>query len=521
MTPGTAAVSPRLRQSWFQAMTYGACTGLSLSTLLAVPWRTMHSSLRWLMLIMLIGSMAAAWALGVYSPTPGGRRLGVVLCCGAVGCAWAFWLSASALLALDARRLRLPGMERAVVFALLLYGVITVGAPTILLAAFGAAMGQAALWLALAASGGLAFALLPRWFAILLGFLPMWVIGLDHRHLLPPLHDAPWLQWEVLILAVLLAAIVMRWRRLLWVGDSDEASLSSAVVMQYRRRYAGTGAGTPQADSGQLIRQRPGWLQPRVVLGDAGPRSRRFALRLALGGQYLPVTLGSRLRSAAPVLVTLSLLASWLAFSSDGDTHAPPLQAVLLPVFVGLLGAMLFFGGLMLAISTDLLVGWRWRRVNTELPLLALLPGLGTAHERRRDLLRVLFGLPVMGLAALLVMTVVAASFVHMHGLALLLVALPPFAAAGTMLAQTLCTLGDCRLPRWGEWLYYLLLATLILLSVIVPTLTFADSPSQAVTTLEQGMLLGWMVMVPVMIGLGRRGWRAFLGRPHPFLPIS
>lgn len=499
-------------------MTEAAHTGHPLGTLLATPWRTTHASLHWLMLALMAGSLIAALAMGIHTDNARLWRVGMLLCCGSVGMAWAFWLSASALLAIDARRLRLPGVERNVVCALLLYGAITVGVPALLMGAFGADALQALLWLALAASGGLAFALLPRWCAMLMGFMPMLAGGLHQHGLLPSLHAPEGLAWGMAALAVLLVAIALRWRALLRSNGSKELGYGSAVVMQYRRQSMGNDwTGLQQMDSGQLIRQRPDWLQPRAVLRNAGPGAPVRALRIALGGQYLPKSLGSYLRGWVPAAFPLLLVPALMAFQSGGTVEHAIMNTVVQSVF----GSMILFGGLGLAIGTSMLVRWRWRRVNAELPLLALLPGLGDVAARRRHLLRALFVFPASALGVLFAGMLVAAWLMHLHGLGLLLVALTPLAAAISMLASTLGTLGDRQLQRWGEWLYYLPLAALILCSLIVPVIALNSPPSEAVAHFEQATMLGWMAMALVMAWLAQRGWRAFITRPHPFLPAT
>lgn len=486
----------------------------SLMTLLAIPRHTLHASMRWLMLILVIGTLVTGLFLDIRVHTPRIWHLGILMYATGVACAWAFWLSASVLTAIDARQLRLPRVERTVAYSMLLCAVLTVGVPALLMGASGADTLQAMLWLALAASGGLAFALLPRWCAMLMGFLPMLSIGLHQHGLLPSLHALEGLAWGMAALAVLLAAIALRWRALLHAGGGRELGFGSAVVMQYRHQSMGNDwTGLQQMDSGQMIRRRPDWLQPRAALHDAGPAAPVLALRIALGGQYLPKTLGSQLRGWGLAAAVLLLVSGLL------DLEGSSVAAVWHSIVPSIVGMMVLFGGLGMALGTEMLVRSRWRRVNAELPLLALLPGLGDAAAQRRHLLRTVLGGPIGALALLLAGTLVAAWFMRLHGLGLLLVALTPPAVAINMLGATLCTLGNRQLPRWGEWLYYLPLVALILLGTLVPAITLDAPPSEAATHFEQATLLGWAAMAPAMAWLARRGWRAFVARPHPFLP--
>jgi hypothetical protein len=339
---------------------------------------------------------------------------------------------------------------------------------------------------------------------------------------LPPLTDPRWPTWGALALIVLLLVIVMRWRKLLR-DDSDNAlGFSSAMLMQFHRQgTAFSWGGMPQMDSGQMIRLRPDWMQPRASLRGVGPRSPVLALRIALGGYYMPKTLASHLCSAAITLLPLSLsmLVLVVLFASNHDVRS--LGTTLEYAGLGIVGWIGVFGGLMFTLIAAVQIRQRWQRVNAELPLLALLPGLGDADSQRRNLLRATFGIPVVAQTVLLAGVVILASVVHMHGSAMLLVMLPEFAAIGAMVAQALCTFGGCRLPAWGEWLIYIPLVALFFISAFIPMSALGKHPWQGAAMIEWWLLAAWMAMAVVLAWLGRRGWRALLRRPHPFLPTA
>lgn len=487
-----------------------------MSTWLTMPWRTSHASMRWLMLALMAGALAMAVWLEIHADHPGVWRVNVLMVGASVACAWAFWLSAGVLTAIDARGLRLPGAERTVVNSLLLWGALTAGVPALILGAFGGNTVQAVLWFSVATCTGLAFALLPRWCAVLMGFLPMLVTGLRAHGLLPPPHTLATPANGGLALVALLAAITWRWHVLLRTQGGKKLGFGSAVVLQYRRAGIRGGLTGPSSlDEQQWIRQRPDWLQPRPALHNAGPATPVLALRVALGGLYLPKTLVSRLRAWGFMALILLSVSALLVFEGNDDAHV----AIWHAIGPGIAAAVVFFGVLGLAVGAGGLVRSRWQRVNAELPLLALLPGLGSPAAQQRTLLRAIFGIPVSGLLLLLAGTLIASRFLPLHGLGLLLVALVPLAIIANLVASTLCTLGDRRLPVWGEWLQYGALTALTLASTLVPCTTLGDPPSDAIDRLEQGALAGWVALTPVIAWLVLRGWRAFITRPHPFLP--
>lgn len=498
---------------------------MQLGRMLMVPWRSTHRALRWLSLVIVATCMLGAFAIGWFTHGPRWWLGSALVYCFGAGYAWAFWLSTALLLAIDARKLRLPGLQRAVHDSMLLYGLLTIAAPALVLGALGADTLAVALLAGLAMAGGLGFVLLPRWCAMVMGFLPALSIGVRHLAHLPPWSDPRWLAWGALALFVLLLADVLRWRQLLRSDADNELGFSSAMVMQLRRQGAmSKWNGLQQLDSGQLIRQRPDWMQPRADLRRTGPQAPVRALRVALGGWYLPKTLVGHLRAAAPILLPMLLVIPVLAFMNAGEHHDRVRHFVrhfvMVSAMLGLLGWISLFGGLMLSAMTVLLVRQRWQRTNAELPLLALLPGLGDAQSVRRELLRSVFTTPAMMQAMLLVVVLVAALAMHMDGLAVLLVALPQLAAVGVMVSQVLCTLGGRKLPTWGEWLVYTPFVLLFFFSTFVPVTTLGRHPWSGAILAEPWLLAAWFVLALVLVWLGRRGWRGLQARPHPFMPV-
>ena len=155
----------------------------------------------------------------------------------------------------------------------------------------------------------------------------------------------------------------------------------------------------------------------------------------------------------------------------------------------------------------------RWSKTNAELPLLALLPGLGHGRDVRRALLRAAVLAPARGQLVGLTLFVIVAALLHqgwqvdaaMLGMTLI--------ALGMLAASALAVLGGSPICGWPKGLLLLLLA-LITLTV----LSFTTGPQWQPLRLAH-LGIGWAALALWLIWLGRRGWRGLQQRPHPFLP--
>lgn len=492
----------------------------SLTCALLAPWRSSRRSLHWLMLFLVLGCSLGALAIGVFSSNPHWWLGSTMVYCFGIGFAWAFWIPTLLLLAIDARRLCLPGMQRAAAHGLWLYALPGLLLPVLVLGAHGADVRYIAELVALAMAGGLAFALLPRWCSMTIGFLPALSIGLHRLAHLPPWSDPRWLVWGAVALLALLVIDAMRWRQLLCSESDNELGFTSAMVMQFRRQGMARGwGGMQQLDSGQMIRQRPDWMQPRADLREAGPQSPVRALRVALGGWYVPKTMSGHLRAAAPVLLPMLLYIPMMVIMNAGESHpGRAVRTALTSAGIGVVGWLGVFGGLMLTAMCAVLIHQRWRRTNAELPLLALLPGLGDAQARRHALLRAIFVTPVRAQLLLLAGVVVTSLALHLSALAVLLVALAQLGAIGAMAAQVLGTLGGHRLHMGVLTSIYVVLTVLFCLSTFIPLLGADKHPWSGLLPFEQALLAGWVVLGAILLWLARRGWHGLLARSHPFL---
>lgn len=318
---------------------------------------------------------------------------------------------------------------------------------------------------------------------------------------------------------LLLVVDVVRWRLLVRAENPLEQGQSSAMVMQWRRTCGMGMWGTlGSTDLSRLIRNRPDWMQARADLRRVGPQWPSFTLRVALGGGYLPRTVVGYLRGMAPVLLPVLLFSPVLMLLQAGKGEP---MAFWMGLGIGMVGWIGIFGAAMLALAVVTTLRKRWVRVNAELPLLALLPGLGGPERIKRDLLRAGLGMPLTGLGVLLVVVLGAALKMHIHGPGLISVALAQLGSAATLVALMLDVLGGRPLQGWGLGLYAMVTVVLVSLSSLMPLTALGSHPWSHEHLVVLAVMGAWLVYAMVLLWLGRRGWSGLMQRPHPFLANS
>ena len=494
---------------------------MKLQAVLATPWRSTHRSLRWLTLGIFGVCCVGAVAIGLFMHAGHWWMVSTALYGAGIGYLWAFLMSVLLLVSIDARQLCLPGVGRAVGWSLCFYGLLGVVMPTAILALMGAPASLVALLVALAIAAGIAFVLLPRYVAVVIGFVPALAIGLQHIIAVPSVSDPRFIWWGPCALIVLLVVDGWRWRRLLHAGWDGEQGFSSAMVMQFRRQGAGAlgrWGGLGRRSGSSQIRQRPDWQQARADLRGVGPQAPVLALRTALGGWYVPQSWSSYVRQAAPVLLPLLLFLPVMAIMQAGEAHGDVWRKVWMSIGVGVVVWLGIFGGLLLAVRAPLVLRQRWKRVNAELPLLALLPGLGSAEAVRRNLLRAALVKPLLAQTLLLALVLGAALAMHLNGEVLAFVTLSQLGCAGVVIASVLATLGGRDPSIWGTAALLIAAFALVSLSTFLPLATGFRTPWYPGLVVFLPLAGGWAVFAAALWWLGQRGWRALQRRPHPFL---
>ena len=488
---------------------------MNAATILLAPWRASPAWTRWGsvvfggVLLVVAGLVAVFMHRGNWAMTVGG-----VIGFGEFFLGM-FLLAPALLLAVDGQQLRVPGLQRAAVAGLATFAVVLVALPAAAIdLAGGHGMAIASL-LALALCGGLLTGLLPRMLSAFVGLLPMTFNAMRPQLDLPAPGEPGYLPLAAAAVASMLLLCALCWWRQLRAADPYRQGWTQPMVLQFRRAgraggWDGFAGGLP--DSAQQIRQQPDWMLPRVDLGPSGPQHPRYSLRVALGGMFVPMTPAGRARQLA-MAVLPSVLVIGLLLLQAGHRHGG-LGWAMLTQWAGLFAWSGGFIGLLIVLLVVMQLGQRWQKDNAELPLLALLPGLGTPARRRRDLLAASL-VPGVGVQ-LLLLTVLAALawYVHMGWTAALAVLLAQATGIGVLVAFTLAIVGGRPLPGWGT-------AALSVACFVVTSigLSFALLDRGA----AHGILLlvaasAWAVLALVLAWLGRRGWRGLERRPHPFL---
>lgn len=239
------------------------------------------------------------------------------------------------------------------------------------------------------------------------------------------------------------------------------------------------------------------------------------SLRVALGNSFMPLSAASRVRQLIILLLVFSVVAGLLALQASGyggdpDEHTPPFGGINTLLWAApLVGAMMAWGG-------ERVLRLRWARCNAELPLLALLPGLGDATQVKRALLRASLG-PALSLQVLLlVASVLLAVWWHLADRSdLLLLLIGQLADMGLLLALVLAVFGGTSL-RGGDGVAMGLVGSIWFTVLIFSAASLGKAaPGPVMASL---LAVGWATFAIWLLWCGRRGWRGLERRPHPFL---
>ena len=482
-----------------------------------LPWHGLYRQQPWIMALAALAMWSgAAFVLHAVRPLWPAGWLGAAV-------VLAFWLAAMGVLlgsmirvALEARRLCLPGLERTIALSVGLNALALLALTAVPLALLSGHPAPLTEVLAIGLAAGFAYAVLPFWAVvlalILLSPLQALAAALHWRTIAP---QDP--RFIVVCVAFVVPAVLLsawNWRSVLqrahrpiawfsrpimlfstWTGRSGflrEAALASPVMGQ----------------SGLLV---PRWLQPQVALREAGPADLLRALRVALGGPYLPQTRASLLRRVGPpagVIAVLALVYLPSLLYQDKPSAALHAVLVLAPVFG--LGFMLMIGTLMRA--THLLT--RWRVPGGELAVLALLPGSGARREQTSRLLHVLFtGVRLRQLPLIAAAVLIEGLLTHDPHRTLQLALVLGLAPAGEA-AVVFSVLGRVAVPSWAYGLMTALGQGVFIAGLNVATFPSGSAPDGLRQAVFAGTLLCYLVFA-TLAGLGRRSLRRL---PHPFL---
>lgn len=482
----------------------------TLLRILKLPWAASSGSSRWIVGCVLLVVLAVIVPAAKLYRGPGWVTVCAALCMFALGALWLLVIPNALWLARDARNLRLPGVARLANASPWIYGLLTVVVPALLL---GAAGGHAPLLLALfalAAAGCLAYVLLPATLASLLFLLVVVLNSFVPARLLPA-HGDPLLASaaSAALLAIVLAA--WRWRQLLYAASLDGGVWGRPIAWQYRliREQGYFNALRSARDA-----RRAGlweWLRPRPELRGVGPGQPVRSIRVALGRAAMPQTWARQLATWALALLVLAVCA--MLTLSAGQSPRDLLALVAAPPFVG----GIFGGAAAAALITYVgQVQSRWSGHSAELPLLALLPGLGAPARLPRHVLRACLlkpvGILLVALAAVLLIGILQHAAWPFALLALL------FTGCCCVLASALVLGSVGGKPVPGGMMICAAIALVLLLGFSFGLADQADNPVRHAST--GWLLLGaaWLATLAWFGWLVRRGMHALRRRAHPFL---
>lgn len=482
---------------------------MGILTVLAAPRYATSRATRWTSFILFILLAGVALAIGMLKPDP---RLGVIALIVyslGLGCLWLLWLSGLLLLARDARRLRLAHLVRNTTLAAVVYALACVAAPVILMAATGGDTVLAVLYPACAIAATLAFVLLPRYISSWFGLLPAFYIGLHNIGWMPSPLDPRFQRGAWIALAVFMAVVVWRWRQLLRTEDNDASGWRSAMLMQLRQNLVLRDWGFDR----QWDLRRSGKRPTAVDLHDVGPGNPAKAIRVVLGGWYLPQTPRARLESVARVVLPLLLLVPILWLMNIGHADSLAKAWHLLAASIGLwLGV---FGAFMLALASAGIIHRRWRQ-HANMALLALTPGLGgdraTAHASRAIL-----GGPVGGFVLLWLCLALPTPLQHQHPMPVLLGSLCIVALAALLVVYLFRTLLQRPFSLFAKIAIGVVLMVVADASFIFATVA-SDGHWHAGLRAEWWTVLAWLALIAWAAWQAFRAWRALQLRAHPFL---
>lgn len=483
-------------------------TGMRLKDILAAPLYATARSRQWMAFVLFVLLAAGALLVGIAIPSPRAGFLALVIYAFGVGCLWSIWLPSLLLLARDGRQLGTPRIVRTCSLAAWAYALATVAMPVLAAVGSGGDATLAALVPALAVVGSLAFMLTPRWFSMWLGFLPAIYLGLHNAHHMPSLLDPRMQHWAWLTLVVATALVVVRWRQLLRSDDDEHRGWRGTMILQMR---ANAVTGDWSVDR-QWAWRRPAGGRIEVDFRDVGPAHPARAISVALGGWYVPQTLGQRLRGFARIVLPLLLIIPVLWLVNTGDIQRLREVWVIVGVSCALwVGA---FCAAMLTAGTIAFLARRWRN-HADMALLALLPGTGGASAARH-VVRAVSVNPAIGFVAAWLCIVLPVLLFHVGGMAMLLATL---AIAGLAFATTAATLHVFAGRRLGMFVTLAAVAVLLILaSASCILLLNAGQWGAMGLDLEWLTLLGWLLFVAWAAWRGARAWRVLQKRPHPFL---
>lgn len=480
---------------------------------LRLPWIASSRSARTLFFIAVLTPLACAIASCSFFATPSQWwPFGLGLLCIGQFFLWMFFMPSTLALAMEANVLRMPAVQRHVVTSVVLYGVVSVMAPTLWLGLVGAPPLIIAAVLLLCGCGGLIYSTAPRYIAVMIGFAPALFNAVRPSLHLGGLDDPHTIQLVVPVALVVLAMVVWRVRWLLLNNDVQPKGWAAPMMFLWR---------LGSTDERRLLRNRSDWLRAAPDIAGAGPEHPHKAIRMALGGGYAPQTwrgVGLQLLTLGLVFAMISVGALFGTIGArSGHSSRDLIDAVLHAMALSGFGSLGLICGTMSGVIALTVLNRRWKSASSELSLLALLPMLGDGLPLRRSVVRASLSVPLflhgLTLVAILACMALWPQQARIGSFALL--SLLGTAAITTALVMSI--LGGHPLGTWRNAVLLGLGQLLTFASVGLPWLAWNQHTDWAHALLSP-LLLAWLLLIVAMLWLARRGWLALQQLPHPFL---
>lgn len=443
------------------------------------------------------------------------QRWGLVALMLAVATIWTLVPNALNLLR-DSRMLGIPHARHESIRSLLAYALLTVVAPTLTLGVLFGHVLPVAVLLALAASAGAAWAVLPVWLIIVL-MIPAvgaYILLMSGHIDLTLSHPGVLLAWAIPVALLLTAIDVQRWIVLQRVDATKLNRWQSPAVFNVGRARLSKlhgGAYTPSRFTNDSRKSRGGRLR------NIGPEYPVRSLRAALHARIVPwglVDKGRRSLSAQQAVALVVLCVALLAFFIDrrfGRTW------------------LLQFASFGLMVAGILMAGYArmfWRHLNAasrgndcNASLLALLPNMGPPARVRRNALLAWLQPDVHWTLGLGLVAAVMCLLLRVPSMVYAYLALMAAGGILTCAALTANTLGGTPLRPWLTNTVYPAGVALVTLTVFWGVQGTDSKPVSLHTPLLPAVVCAalWLAWLFCMAVLARRGWRALQRRPHPF----
>jgi hypothetical protein len=477
-----------------------------------MPWVASARYARLLAVLFIGGALIVASAMAVTGEAHAHRQTFILVLGFAVLSLWGSYLGANLMMVRSARELCLPRMQHDADLSLLLFVVPSLALPVALCWMLGATPLLVAAVFTVAAALGFAYMLLPLW----LGFpLLMAVVFTIMTH---GLNESLWACWGAA--AVLAVIDALRWWQLRTATEVPRDGMRAAALF-YSYRHDAMANGGWFGFAQRFLPERV-TVPLHAELRGVGPHHIVGSIRFALGGFGMPKPFASRLQDIGRLLafVWLFVLFGLLAPLLASPAHAGGARGILLHWG----SPLLTFGSLMTCcVAVNVFAGRAralWRKPDAELPLLALLPGLGSGAAGKRSAVTALLAPPVVFLACTCAVLCIATLALHTTAWAYASLALCCAGALVLIVAVTLASLAG-RPMHTIEYVFWyivqLVLSTLVLMKAM-PTDQYHGPHPEQFGVVPAWLLVAWGVYLLVLTLFAINSAREMRRRPHAFL---